>query len=285
MRPLFYKVLKYCPDILVGEFANVAILIYDAKTSQVKFKHIVKYHRLSEFFATVNIKLVLTQLKMLSHYTENLKLGYVFKGKEKITIDMIANYILPKDSSSLYFSEMNCYNASNIDDGLNELFSLFVENFYKKEEKHLYDNDVWLGYYKKYFKRYNIPLEPKKIKTLHDNIPFDYTFQNGVCNIYEPISFQLSNKEHIKEKVYKWNGIIHELNTTHTNYKLHFLSVIPESILNNGIIEFIKSKLEISDDHKKTILYDQTNIDKFDAELKRVITSELKKREEEKIQY
>jgi len=278
MRELEYKILKYCPDRSVGEFANVGVLVFDKTTNALEFKSIKKYHRINEFFGGIQSKYLLKYLKAIHSKVERIDKSFIFyKEKENYkTFDQLSNFILVRDSSSLCFSESYLFNSDDIKETTEQLFQLFIEKHEKTHKKYANDEEIWKKYYKICFEKFKVSkkLLKQAIETQNDVIKFEYTYQNGVFNIYKPLSFNLADADNLKEKVYKWNGIVNELQTSNKKFKLHFLTYIPEEFNNEEMHQFIKSKLEIKDSGKKSVLYDQNDIERLNSDLKLEFTSE-----------
>lgn len=55
------------------------------------------------------------------------------------------------------------------------------------------DEQVWRQSYKQHFDRHHLTekLKPRQIPTANDEIKFDHTWQNGVLNCFEVVTFQL----------------------------------------------------------------------------------------------
>lgn len=101
------KILKFCPDLVIGEFINLGLFFFDAKSKsfcfgvveeeRVKKRIEVVFPNFSDVSLTINnlvqIEKNLLKLKMLdfSHHT---------------TLDsIIKHYVMPIDDAALFFSE------------------------------------------------------------------------------------------------------------------------------------------------------------------------------------
>lgn len=82
----------------------------------------------------------------------------------------------------------------------------------------------------------------RSVKTNSDTLQFSQAYKNGVWNYFQPLNLNLKKTDSIKNKVYKWKGIISELETADEDFKLIFLSEIPEK--ENGVSEFIREQLD-----------------------------------------
>lgn len=104
-------------------------------------------------------------------------------------------------------------------------------------------NMFGVRYIKKHFDENGITNKLKEhiVQTEHDVIQFDKAWKNGVWNCYQTLSFDLKRTDSIKSKVYKWSGIISELENSPENLHLYFLTISPSK--NKTIKRFIEDTL------------------------------------------
>ncbi len=137
-------------------------------------------------------------------------------------------------------------NAIDIDveSALNDLYYDLVEKYLNStNEMSLSDEDVWKKKYKSYFDRYNITnrLTPHEVTTKNDIFSFDKSWKNEIWHCYQPISFDLLNSESIKNKVYRWSGILREMDTINEKIHITFLTTLSSNHQKMNI--FIKESL------------------------------------------
>ncbi|MGY6560727.1 MAG: DUF3037 domain-containing protein [Luteibaculaceae bacterium] len=273
MKKFQYQIVRYTPDRVTGEFVNVGIIVYQQETNFLQGKFITKYSRISQFFTDVNGHHIVSSLK---HFEKELSIL-----SERLT-ELFTNYrlvseitssILPQDDSALTCSEVLFGIDINPIHSLDDLYErLVVKHFQDTNKDQKDDKYVWKKVYKQYFDKYQITdkLKSFSVKTSNDEIEFDKAWKNGVWNCYQTVSFDLKRTDAIKNKVYRWSGILNELEHANEELHLYFLTIRPTK--NKQLIKFIEDTLSkrLSNSVKVTLIY-ETQADKFVASVKKEI--------------
>lgn len=134
------------------------------------------------------------------------------------------------------------------------------------------DKQVWNKIYKNHFDDNGISshLAAHKVKTKNDELEFDKAWKNGVWNCFEPVSFNLTKPDTIKDKVYKWVGKLDELSSTKESLHIYLLSVLP--LDHPELNAFIQHKIKrMSSDKLKVELVLENNIGKVVKKIKKEI--------------
>lgn len=244
MKKFQYQWVRYIPDRVTGEFVNVGVIVFNPEANFLRAKFIHKYSRISQFFTETHTQYLLTTLR---HFEKELiyinkRLGDLFAHYR--SLHEITNSILPKDDSALICSEV--LHGIDIDpqSALEDLFERVVTRHFSDADKELKDDKyVWRKVYKKYFDKYEITdkLKPHTVKTNNDHIEFDKAWKNGVWNCYETVSFDLKRTDSIKNKVYRWSGILNELENANEELHVYFLTISPKG--NEQLKKFIEDML------------------------------------------
>jgi hypothetical protein len=246
MITFHYQILRFLPDRVNEEFVNLGIVVYDPQKRLLKSRFIEKAGRVSSFFPDVNTRYLSNTLKFLQ--AEFANLGHKFSDElplnEAQNLDEITRSILPKDDSSLIFSDSKKGRDVSIELACNDLYERVVlRNISDQDElESRSDREVWNKVYKTYFEKHNIihSLHPHTIKTKNDELQFDRTWRNGKWNCFETVSFNLTKPDSVKNKVYKWVGKLEELSSSKEPISLYLLSVLPD---NEDLKKFIGKKL------------------------------------------
>ncbi|MGE7777252.1 DUF3037 domain-containing protein [Chitinophaga sp. NPDC101104] len=270
-----YQVLRFMPDRVNGEFINLGIIVFEPIEKQLSSKFIIKGSRASSLFPNINSRFLSKTLKTLqveaSNISKSLRTELVFS--EIIQLDEITRKILPKDDSSLFFTETKKGFDLSIEKACNELFKRFIlQNEDDDIKDSISDKEVWSKMYREYFDSMGISshLHSHTIKTSNDELEFEKAWKNGKWNFFESVSFNLTRTDTIKNKVYKWVGKIDELKTSKEPVTLYILSAIPES--NKEIKNFIFEKLGKYHDKKTEVeLVTLQNLPKVALKIKKEI--------------
>jgi hypothetical protein len=273
MKKFQYQIVRYIHDRVTSEFVNIGVIVYQPEANYLQSKFINKFSRISQFFVDINGQYLLATLKQFEReiniYAD--RLNELFSDHSSLA--EITNSILPKDDSALVCSELFYCIDINEEAAIEGLYDRLVNKYnHDANKEHHDDKFVWKKYYKQYFDKYGITnkLKPHSVKTNHDEIEFDKAWKNGSWNCYQTLSLDLKRTEAIKNKVYKWKGILSELEDSHEKLHLYFLTVSPSR--NKGIKKFIHDTLPTI--NKKTLqvtLIDIKEADKFAATLKKEI--------------
>lgn len=231
MKKYQYQIVRYIHDRVTLEFVNVGIIVFQPETQFLKCKFISKFGRISQFFNEVNGHFLISTLKNFEHQINDTsktisELFFDYKDLSEIT-----NAILPKDDSAIECSEIFLAIDINPQVALNDLFERLVNKYISEIEKDtLDDKHVWRNVYKEYFDKYNVTktLKSHSVQTSHDTLEFDKSWKNGAWNCYQSLNFNLKRLDTIKNKVYKWSGIINELRNANEDVHLFLLTTSPQ---------------------------------------------------------
>ena len=246
MKKYQFQIVRYIHDRITGEFVNVGIVIYMPESRFLESRFVNKFSRLSHFFVDINGHSLLNALK---HFDKEINIvakrlsgNDLFEGFS--SIEEITNSILTKDDSALECSSMNTGIDLSGQAALDDLFERLIDKYNHDAEKDSHDDKyVWRKVYKKHFDDNGITSKLKEhtVHTNHDVIQFDKAWKNGVWNCYQTLSFDLKRTDSIKNKVYKWSGILSELENSNEKLHLYFLTVSPSR--NRTIKKFIEDTL------------------------------------------
>lgn len=245
MKTYQYQILRYLPDKVSGEFINLGVVAFDPINSDLSCLFYIKTTRLHRFFPSSNARFVTQTIRNidsgLKRISKELKKPMLLERYD--SLHEITVQLLPKDDSALFFTEVKFSLDLNLNYLLQDLFArLVIKNIQEEDNDGLQDKEVWKKIYKSYFDKYGLTkkLQPAKVKTHLDEWNFERTCQNGALHCFETVSFELSNADYIKKKVYTWAGRVDELKTSKQDIHLYLLSALPEQ---KKLVSFIKEKL------------------------------------------
>lgn len=246
MKKYQYQVVRYIHDRTTGEFVNVGIVIYMPGEQLLKSKFINKFSRLTQFFNEFNGHALLNTLrcfdKELNVISKRIASSDLFESYS--SIEEITNSILTNDDSALQCSLLKRGIDISCQAAIDDLFNSLVNKYNHEADKESHDDKyVWRKVYKKHFDELGITnkLKEHTVQTNHDLIQFDKAWKNGVWNCYQTLSFDLKRTDSIKSKVYKWSGILNELENSTESLHLYFLTISPKK--NKTIKKFIEDTL------------------------------------------
>ncbi len=105
------------------------------------------------------------------------------------------------------------------------------------------EDDVWRHFKRNLESRQLLQyFEPAKIAVRDDEIDFQYTWKNGVLHCLEPVSFDLSSPEGIKDKAHRWLGRVTSVANSPDKFRMYFLVGQPQD---EGLIKAYEDALSI----------------------------------------
>lgn len=249
MKTYQYQVLRYLHDHVTGEFVNVGLVFYEPETRFLRAQVITKTQRLTGFFPGLPARPIISTLRhfavAINRRADAISVNPLFESIDDLST-VTSVLIRPNDAA---------WQLTPVQKGLTmdpepervcqELYHRLIGEYQEEAAPARTDDEkVWRQSYKQYFDRYHVTekLQPSQIATANDQILFSHTWQNGVLNCLEPVTFQLKNPARAKDKAYKWAGRITALKTGDTPLHLYLLTASPaNSDLRNSIEQIIKS--------------------------------------------
>ncbi len=267
-----YQILRYTHDRITGEFVNVGIVLHEPNSKFLEARVLNKFSRISNFFGEINGHFLISTLK---HFQKEIFTAaqYIESTTSDEFLKLITNKLIPKDDSAIQLSEVKTGLALSADKALSTLYARLVEKYLEEpiQEKHN-DSYAWNKVYKKYFDKYGITtkLKDHTVNTNNDKIKFDKSWKNGVWNCYQTLSFDLKKEDNIKGKVYKWSGIVRELETANEKMNLYFLTTVPKSE-SKKLKTFIEDTLTLKTDRLCVKIVSESEADQFAVEVKKAM--------------
>ena len=227
-----YTVLRYVHDTTTGEFINVGVALYAPRAPYASALCRTTYRRLSTVFPGVNGE----QFRSLMRYVQARfeELGERLAGDlpftEKKSVLDLAQTILPRDDSSLQWSPAGGGKTDDPSQTLEQLFERMVRRYDERlQPGHRTDEDVWRHFKRSLEERRLLShFQPKRIAVQDDEVEFQYAWKNGIWHCLEPISFDLSASESIKEKAHRWLGQMASVRDASKNLKVYLLVGKPQ---------------------------------------------------------
>ena len=142
----------------------------------------------------------------------------------------LAQQILPRDDSSLQWSPMGGGVTEDPSQTLNSLYERMVIRYEQQPQSpHRSDTEVWRRFKRDLEERRLLHFfQPKKIAVADDEVEFQHAWKNGVWHCLEPISFDLSDVDNIREKAHKWLGQMASIQDAPEKFKLYLLVGEPQ---------------------------------------------------------
>jgi hypothetical protein len=227
-----YTILRYIHDITTGEFVNVGVALHAPNARYASAQCRTTYGRLNKVFPGINGEHFRALMRHIQARFEELgeQLANELPLNEPHNVMEFATSILPRDDSSLQWSPAGSGVTDNPSETLDKLFErMVVSHDEQPPRKHRSDQDVWRNFKRSLEERRLLHhFQPKRISVRDDEVEFKYAWKNGVWHCLEPISFDLSDADNIREKAHQWLGQITSVQGASDHFKLYFLVGQPE---------------------------------------------------------
>ncbi|WP_081862062.1 DUF3037 domain-containing protein [Cupriavidus sp. SK-3] len=232
--PYSYSVLRYIHDISTGEFVNVGIVLLSPTEPRLRFQFRKNLGRIGEIFPDLSYSAFRAILKGVTKRFEAVKDAYESPlefGTRPSTLQEILISVLPKDDSGLQWGDVSSGLSPDPDQTLARLYERYTGKYDRAKGKAgRTDDDVWRSFKRQLEERHLLDFfEEKTIHGKNDDVKFDLAWKNGVWHCVEPVSFDLSGADSIKEKAHKCVGEIVGISDAPEKFKVYLLVAKPST--------------------------------------------------------
>ena len=264
-EPYSYVVLRYIHDVLTGEFVNVGLVMVVPGRPLVLSKSRKTFGRIKSVFPDLDSEAYKGAIDAIERGMRSVKRNLKNEGlfKDNKTAVDYARSALPLDDSSLQWSPVGAGLTADPQKTFDQLYQRFVSRYDRAAERRRSDDDVWRPVEAKLKEHgVNVELEPKRIQGNTDAVEFRHAWKNGRWHVYEPLSFDLSDADNIKDKARRWLGHLSAVKIgTREDVQVHFIVGRPQ---NASLVPAYRNAVEILRqvpfDNK---VFDEEQIDDF----------------------
>jgi len=227
-----YCVLRYVHDPTSGEFVNVGVVLYAPEARYLSALCRTTYSRLNKTFPGMNAE----HFKSLMRYIQ----ARLEEQGERVSGELplarpsnvleFAQAILPRDDSSLQWSQAGSGRTDDPSRALEQLFDRMVLRYEERQAATVRsDEDVWRHFRRNLEERQVLEhFQPRKIEVQDDEFEFQHAWKNGIWHCLEPLSFDLAGADSIREKAHRWLGQMASLQGSADQFKVYLLVGAPQ---------------------------------------------------------
>lgn len=229
-----YSILRYAHDPSSGEFINIGVAVFSEEQRFFNIKIRQTLGRISETFPDVRSKSLRGLFKAIQNRFDKLAKAYnsplSFDEKHNSLENLIYS-VLPKDDSSLVWSQISSGVSDDPSKVLDNLYQRYVSKYdSKKLDVRKTDSDLVKDFRKELQDRSILKFfDEKVISTDDDQVKFPFAWKNGIWHCIEPISFDLSAPEYIREKAHRYLGQMTSANSSKEEFKVYLLLSKPSN--------------------------------------------------------
>lgn len=227
-----YSILRYVHDTTTGEFINVGVVLYSAPQASILAKCRNTISRLSGVFPDLDRVHFRKMMRLVNSEFSgiDMKLRSELRFSPDATLGSYLHSVIPKDDSSLQWSEVHTGITVSLNDELGDLFSRYVTKYDAPQvRERRTEQDIWKDF-EKTLEAFSLPesFAPKKISVRDDELEFKHAWKNGIWHCVEPVSFDLSDGDYFKDKAHRWLGQIASIKGSSEEFKLYLLVSPPK---------------------------------------------------------
>lgn len=229
-QPFSFCYLRYHHDPVVGEFANVGLLLWGPTTGTLKFYAEKRFTRLSQFFGSFHssdyvelINRLQTRFDALSK--EMRESGLITPMPEAESARDIALTVIPEDDGAIRWSPSQGGMTENPEKLAEEIFHQTITSHHEgKTSERQNDEEIYIRHYKKAFEAPEVKkhVSPKRIEAIFPH-EFGQAWKNGVWNVYETLSFDYKRSDQMLAKASRWDSQSRQLAQAEKGLKINFL--------------------------------------------------------------
>jgi len=221
-----YSVLQYRHDTWTGEALNVGVAVFSPDLATFKVRNRRATGRILCAYPDVRRKVLSDALRAIERGAVKIQKNIGMEIEpSSVNANLLARQLVNLDDSSLFWNEGGSGTSKDFDQTVDGLFERFVSKFDQSAGRQLRtDDDVW--------KPVRDSLAKKGIanyfdeKTIHsdlDDVRFRSGWKNGMWNVIEPLSFDLTTADGITEKATRWTGHLYNLKGSSEKFRAHFV--------------------------------------------------------------
>jgi Protein of unknown function (DUF3037) len=231
-----YVIARYTHDPISSEFINVGVVLLDMSTNQLHLKFREAYSRAKAMFPTLDRSNFVTMIKRAARAIKSKAprvSNDLFSASQMAGQSLSAEHLvlsaLPRDDHGIQVGAVGNGTSRDMEKTLDDIFARFVlKHTDKKERYRRDDNDVWRPVLNR-FKTENVAdlFAPSQVTAKSDVQKFSHTWRNGVLHCIQPLSFDLSDADAIREKARSWLGRLSALDDVANEFKAYLVIGAP----------------------------------------------------------
>lgn len=228
-----YTVLRYIHDVSTGEYLNVGVVMFVPSMPHIRAKMQHEYSRLSATFEGFHGEYYRTLMRHVESRINKLADKW---NKELLFEDLpldaqlAACMVLPKDDSSLQFSESCGGLTSDPDKTLEDLYYRYVIRNQPQHGTPSRDKEEVWKTFQHHLRGENVlpKLHPVSIRGASFDYEFDHAWKNDKWHPLEPISMDAAEDHTLCDRATRWVGRATDLQSDERLGKIHLLVGAPQ---------------------------------------------------------
>jgi hypothetical protein len=224
--PYSFVILRYVHDIMTGEQLNVGVVVFSENGKYLGAQCRPTFVRLSHAFPGLRSDFLKSSSRYIQNQIREINESLwrdQFLAKRNVV--QIVTSVLPKDESAFQWSEPGLGVSSDLPRTLKDLYGRLITR-YDEPATHnrKSDDDVWRHFRKDLEKRRVLKfLKSKVISATNDEFKFRHAWKNGAWHCLEPVSFDLSRNDGIRDKAHRILGQLTGIKDAREKFRVYLL--------------------------------------------------------------
>ncbi|MGB3835910.1 DUF3037 domain-containing protein [Castellaniella sp.] len=267
-HPYFYTTLRYMHDIATQEFFVVGVAVFapgqrflslNLRKSLGKAGEIIGSAQLGDFRAIM--RMMTTRCSQVAEETQNELLLNNAGAKLE---DVLAK-LLQADDSALQWAPVQNGLSANLEQTSKRLFARYCEKYDRTAQpKRVTDREAWKKFESKLKdRRVDMYFTEKSIKGKIDDVKFPFAWKNGIWHCIDPVSFDYSDSESIRNKVHRHIGEIATIRDAKEDFKVYYITTPPSDFRLRDAYEKALALLREAPHDKLVVLSEEPEQDDF----------------------
>lgn len=235
-----YCLLQYEHNPWLKERLNIGVMVFGPASNFLRLKTrgwdgriLCSYPNIEKSNFTEDVRqiertimnFVKGEFKQPRLFSESNTLNHLQKSEPDLA--KIGKKLCPDMDSSYRWVEGGVGICASLDEKLEELFHRFVASYDKtKQEPNRSDSQVWSTFSTKLSERnlgHFIEID-QTVSTDLGPVKFHAGYRNGALHVIQPLSFDLSDEDHISDKAARWAGYAQSVRSFNSGaVKPHFV--------------------------------------------------------------
>ncbi len=232
ISPYRYVLLRYRHDPLTEEFVNVAAVLHYPSTGFLDIRIRSAFARVLSMFPMEDRAATLKE--SLRHIAAAIR-KYGRINKENLVsgernLDAILQDVYKTDDGAFQWSSPGVGVTTDPKAALERLYERFITRYDARVAARRTDDEVWRAFRDQLEKR-NIGnrLQEKVIRSATDELDFKFAWKNGTWHCVQPLSFDLANREGIRDKARRWTGHLTAISDSTDKFIPYFVLAAPKT--------------------------------------------------------
>lgn len=240
-----YCLLQYQHNPWLKERLNIGVLVFGQSANYLRLKTrswdgriLSSYPNLNRANFTEDLKQI--QRSVTKYFEGDFKSPTLFVDRgyhnslERAEHDalLLGRMLSPDMDSSYRWEAGGVGMCSSLEEKHEQLFQRFVSPYDKtRPAQHRTDSQVWSSFSAKLTERkLDRYIEADKtVRTDLGALKFQAAYQNGSLHVIQPLSFDLSDEEHVTAKAAKWGGYAQSVQSREKSVHPHYVIGRPNS--------------------------------------------------------